>query len=43
MGLGAVAAAAKHEAVDVSKLITWEAGKPVPFAFLAKVQHLRSC
>jgi hypothetical protein len=37
VGLGAVAAAAKHEAVDVSKLITWQHGSPVPFAFLAKV------
>ena len=39
MGLGAVAAAAKHEAVDVSKLITWQQGAPVPFAFLAKVRR----
>ena len=38
VGLGAVAAAAKHEAVDVSKLITWQQGAPVPFAFLAKVR-----
>lgn len=39
MGLGAVAAAAKHEAVDVGKLITWQQGAPVPFAFLAKVRY----
>ncbi len=38
VGLGSIAAAAKHEAVDVAALITWQPGKPVPFAFLAKVR-----
>ncbi len=37
VGLGSVAAAAKHETVDVKSLITWQPDSPVPFAFLAKV------
>ncbi|GAB4820174.1 hypothetical protein N2152v2_007220 [Parachlorella kessleri] len=35
VGKGAVTAAAEHSAFDLSKLATWEAGKPVPFSFLA--------
>lgn len=35
MGLGAIAAAAKHGKFELDKLATWKAGQPVPFAFLA--------
>ena len=35
VGLGAIKAAAEHADVDVSKLVTWPAGAPVPFGFLA--------
>jgi DNA ligase-1 len=35
VGTGAIKAAALHGNFDVSKLATWEAGKPVPFSFLA--------
>ena len=35
VGLGAVAAAAKHGKFELDKLATWKAGQPVPFAFLA--------
>ena len=37
VGLGALAAAAKHGSVDIGALVggKWEAGKPVPFEFLA--------
>ena len=35
MGLGAIAAAAKHGKFELDKLATWQAGQPVPFAFLA--------
>lgn len=35
VGAGALSAAAKHTDIDVTKLITWKAGSPVPYAFLA--------
>lgn len=35
VGLGAVAAASKHGKFELDKLATWQAGQPVPFAFLA--------
>ena len=35
VGLGAHAAAAKHGKFDLEELATWQAGAPVPFAFLA--------
>jgi hypothetical protein len=36
-GVGALAikAAAEHSGFDLSALVTWEAGKPVPFSFVA--------
>ena len=35
VGTGAVAAAQLHATADISSLITWQPGKPVPYAFLA--------
>lgn len=35
MGSGALAAAAQHGTFELDKLATWQAGQPVPFAFLA--------
>lgn len=35
VGTGAVAAASKLSGADIKKLITWDAGKPVPYEFLA--------
>ena len=35
MGLGAIAAAAKHGKFELDKLATWKPGQAVPFAFLA--------
>ncbi|KAI8462457.1 MAG: hypothetical protein J3K34DRAFT_462922 [Monoraphidium minutum] len=34
VGTGALEAAARHAAVDVGKLVTWQPGAPVPYAFL---------
>lgn len=35
VGAGAVAAALKYAEADISKLITWEKGSPVPYSLLA--------
>lgn len=35
MGAGALEAAAKHASVDINGIITWKAGQPVPYSFLA--------
>lgn len=35
MGTGAIKAAALHSGFDLSTLVTWKAGEPVPFGFLA--------
>lgn len=35
MGLGSIKAAAEHADFDLSKVITWTPGSPVPFGFLA--------
>jgi len=35
VGTMAIKAAAEHSSFDLASLATWEAGKPVPFAFLA--------
>ncbi len=45
MGLGSIAAAAKHRDVNVQKLITWKHNEPVPFSVLAQVLcgHLTRC
>lgn len=37
VGLGSIAAAAKHETIDVQQLVTWKENSLVPFSFLAKV------
>jgi DNA ligase-1 len=36
VGTGAVAAAQLHASADISSLVTWQPGKPVPYAFLAE-------
>ena len=35
MGTGAIKAAALHSSFDLTTLVTWKAGEPVPFGFLA--------
>lgn len=35
VGTLAIKAAAEHTSFDLASLVTWEAGKPVPFSFLA--------
>lgn len=34
VGFGALEAAGRYAGVDVSKLVTWPAGKPVPYSYL---------
>lgn len=41
VGLGSVAAAAKHQAIDVQQMVTWKQNTQVPFSFLAKVTIYR--
>ncbi|KAL4857383.1 DNA ligase 1 [Chlorella vulgaris] len=40
VGAGAVSAAAEHANFDVSKLVSWKEGEPVPFAFLTAAFEL---